>query len=94
MVVQMGDEEYRIVSSDGQEGSLVSYGEVATLKVGADYYYADVDDPDTEEAQVFRVDSVTAVKTEVVEAEFADEEEDDEEEDDEEEDDEDIVETA
>ena len=84
MVVQMGDEEYRIVSADGQEGPLVPYGECATLKMGADYYYADVDDPNAQDVQIYRVDSVSEVKTEVVEAEFEDEE-DEEDEDEEEE---------
>jgi hypothetical protein len=77
--VQTDEETYRIVSADGQEGGIVEYGEVATLKVGDDIYYACVTDPDTIDADVYRVDSVSVVPSEIVEAEFEDEEDDDDE---------------
>jgi hypothetical protein len=78
--IQMGEEEYRIVSSDGQEGPVVPYGEIATLKIGKDYYYADVEDENSQDVKICRVDSVTLIKTEMIEAEFDDEEDEEEEE--------------
>jgi hypothetical protein len=90
MKIQTGTEEYRIVSADGQESEFVPYGEPAILKVGADYYYACCDlDSEGEliNDQIFRVDSVTAVKSEVEDVEVEDDEpEDEDEEEDEDED--------
>lgn len=45
--VQLGDEAYRIVGDNGEEGELAAYGEAATLEVGLTRYVAVVDaDPD------------------------------------------------
>jgi hypothetical protein len=79
--VQCEEEEFRIVSSDGQESEFAPYGDVASLKVGADIYYACVDvDKDGEleadTVQVYRVDSVSPVPTESEDVEVEDDEED------------------
>jgi hypothetical protein len=83
--IQADEEKYRIVTADGQESETVVYGEPTIIKVGEDYYYAccDVDkDGELSDGEVFRIDSVTPVTTEVVDVEFEDDEEEEEEEDD------------
>lgn len=70
--VQMDEDEYRIMGPDGEEGDAVDYGEPAVLMIGSAIYYCLIDDPDTEAADVMRIDSVSKMPTEVEEVEFQD----------------------
>jgi len=79
--VQCEEDEYRIVTADGQESDFVPYGDVAALNVGPDIYYACVDVDSAGELvpntiQVFRVDSVSPVDTEHEDVEVEDDEDD------------------
>jgi hypothetical protein len=71
-VVQMDEEEYRIVGPDGEEGDAVEYGDIAVLAIGSGIYYCHLEDPDAEAADVMRVDSISKMPTEVEEVEFQD----------------------
>jgi len=72
--VQMGEEDYRIVSADGDEGQMVPYGSLATLWLEGDsvpmVYFCLVTDPDDEKPQVYCTDSVHRCQTEAEEVEF------------------------
>jgi hypothetical protein len=83
--IQCEEEQYRIVTADGQESEFANYGEVAAINVGKDVYYA-ICDIDKEGdlvagcSQVYRVASVSAVTTTVEDVELEDDEDEDEEE--------------
>ena len=75
--VQMGEEDYRIVGPDGDEGVMVPYGCLATMAEGPDtpgqppaVYFCLVDDPDDETPVVWCVDSVSKMKSEAEECNF------------------------
>lgn len=96
-IVQMAEDEYRIVGPGGEEGSCAAYGQAAALAIGANgdtaFYYALVEEPNEvkegDTVEVYRVDSATAFTAGTDEVEFADngsgialvDEEDDEDED-------------
>ncbi len=72
----MGEEDYRIVGPDGEEGVMVPYGTLATLCEPAEpglppaVYFCLIDDPDDENPKVWRVDSVSKLPAEVEECDF------------------------
>ncbi len=75
--VQMGEEHYRIVGPQGEEGVLVPYGMLATLfeppaspSEPPAVYFCLIDDPDTETAHVWCVDSVSPMTVELEECNF------------------------
>jgi len=75
--VQMGEEDYRIVGPDGDEGIMVPYGTVATLCEEPDsagnppaLYFCLITDPDDENPKVWCVDSVSKVPSEAEECDF------------------------
>lgn len=75
--VQMGEEDYRIVAADGEEGVMVPYGTLATLCVpGAtksdppSVYFCYIEDPDDESPIVWCVDEVSKADSEVEECDF------------------------
>lgn len=75
--VQMGEEDYRLVGSDGEEGIMVPYGTVATLCEEPDgsgnppaLYFCLITDPDDEDPKVWCVDSVSKVACEAEECDF------------------------
>lgn len=77
LTVQMGEEDYRIISDDGEEGVMVPYGTLATLCVPGEtdppaVYFCLIDDPDTDEkaVKVWCVDSVSKAESEVEECDF------------------------
>lgn len=68
--VQMGEEDYRILGPEGEEGAMVPYGTLATLQVEDAVYYSLVEDADEEMPVVYRVDSVSPMPTKLEEVEF------------------------
>jgi hypothetical protein len=75
--VQMGEEDYRLVGPDGEEGVMVPYGSLASIHEPPDgpglppvVFCCFVDDPDDESPKVFRVDSVSVMPCEVEECDF------------------------
>lgn len=75
--VQMGEEDYRIVGPDGEEGVMVPYGTLATLHEPPDakgqppaMYGCLIEDPDDENPIVWRTDSVSKMPCEVEECDF------------------------
>jgi hypothetical protein len=82
--IQCEEEDFRIVSADGQESEFANYGDVAAMLVGADIYYASVQVDAAGElvastAQVFRVASVDPIETECEDVEVEDEDDEDDE---------------
>ncbi len=67
--VQMGDEYYRLVGPDGEEGAMVPLGQTAVLTIDDAVYYTDADEPD-DDPDVYRVDSVSAMPSEVEDVVF------------------------
>jgi hypothetical protein len=77
--VQMGEEDYRIVGPDGDEGTMVPYGTCATICEEPDkpgqppaLYFCLISDPDDESPIVWCVDSVSKVASEMEECDFPD----------------------
>lgn len=75
--VQMGEEDYRIVGPNGEEGPMVPYGTLATLSEPGEnagdppsVYFCLVTDPDDESPKVWCVDSVSEMVVEAEEVEF------------------------
>lgn len=72
--VQMDEEDYRIVSEDGDEGPMVPYGMLATLTLEGEsvpmVYFCLVTDPDEEHPTVYCVDSVHKCPSETEDVEF------------------------
>jgi hypothetical protein len=68
--VQMGEEDYRIVGPEEEEGPMVPYGQTATLMIEEAVYYCHVEEPDESTPVVFRVDRVSKMPTETDEVEF------------------------
>jgi hypothetical protein len=74
--VQMGEEDYRIVGPDGDEGVMVPYGTLATLCEEGEpgqppaVYFCLIMDPDDENPKVWCVDSVSKMTSESEECDF------------------------
>lgn len=75
--VQMGEEDYRIVGPDGEEGVMVPYGTPAVLWDDPEregdppsLYFCLINDADDENPIVWCVDSVSKPDCEVEEVEF------------------------
>jgi len=68
--VQMGEEDYRLVGPEGEEGVMVPYGNVATLVIEDAIYYSLVDDPDADKPEVFQVIEVKRMNCEAEEVDF------------------------
>lgn len=73
-LVQLDEEEYRIVGPSGEEGPVVEYGDTAVLVVAGAVYYCHIEDGDMpeEDIKVLRVDNVTEMATAVEEVVFQD----------------------
>jgi hypothetical protein len=76
-IVQMGEEDYRIVGLDGDEGAMVPYGWLATMSEAPDIpgqppavYFCLVENPDDDNPAVWCVDSVSRMESEVEECNF------------------------
>lgn len=65
-IVELGIDKYRIVGPNGEEGPETEYDDVATLKIGEEIYYCDVEfDPtDTFALDEQTVERVTQSRTE------------------------------
>lgn len=92
--VELGVESYRIVGPNGEEGPLYTFDQIASIKIGNDLYYCDVqfDGTDTEALDEQLVECVLqsrAEATEVLDVLFPGEEAESDDEDDEEGDDDD-----
>jgi hypothetical protein len=73
-VVQMDEEEYRLVGPGGEEGATVPYGQPASLSIDEAIYYTLVTEPDEEDhPTVFHVDSASECLSTMEEVQFADE---------------------
>jgi len=83
MKLELGDNEYRIVSESGDEGELAPYGAAATAVFGGAQYAAVLDGPgEPSEGFQLLVYRFSPVATVTEEVEFdGDEEDDDEDED-------------
>lgn len=75
--VQVGEEDYRLLGPDGQEGVMVPYGTLATIceepeKSGdcPAVYFCLITDPDDKSPVVWRVDSVSKCRSEAEECDF------------------------
>lgn len=71
--VQLDDDNeiYRICGPDGEEGELVPYGEIATLKIGDAIYYCDENAAvGDEDLKVFEVVNVRKMECEEIGAVF------------------------
>jgi hypothetical protein len=65
------NEIYRICGPDGEEGELVPYGEIATLKIGDAIYYCDEDAAvGDEDLEVYEVVNVRKMESEELTAVF------------------------
>jgi hypothetical protein len=74
-VVQLDEEEYRIVGPGGEEGATVPYGQPASLVIDEAIYYTLVTEPDEEDHPiVFHVDSASECLSTMEEVQFADDE--------------------
>jgi hypothetical protein len=70
-VVQMDEEEYRIVGPGGEEGATVPYGQPASLSIDEAIYYTLVTEPDEEDDPiVFHVDSASECLSEQEDVKF------------------------
>lgn len=77
ITIESGEEAYRLVGPDGDEGDLVEYGLPAVLHLGGDMYAAYIEDPEAEDEEmgqhVYKLQPIE--ETEVVEVEFEEDEE-------------------
>ena len=84
--LELGPEKYSFVETggDGEVSTLGEYGvDPAVLQIEGDIYYCWIEDPDEEVPLVYKVDSVSQCKTEIVEVAEDGEDDDDQDEEDE-----------
>ena len=74
-IVQMDEEEYRLVGPGGEEGATVPYGQPASLVIDEAIYYTLVSEPDEEDhPEVFHVDKASLCLSTMEEVQFAEDE--------------------
>ncbi len=74
-IVQMDEEEFRIVGPDGETGEAVSYDAVATLVIDDEVYICRVEDADAQDVKVECVTQTRAMISTLEEVSFADDDE-------------------
>ena len=75
-IVQMDEEEYRLVGPGGEEGATVPYGQPASLVIDEAIYYTLVSEPDEEDhPEVFHVDKASLCLSTMEEVQFAEDDE-------------------
>ena len=70
ITVQQDEEDYRLVGPMGDEGAMVPYGQIATLEIDGEIFYAQLEAEDEGEPEVFRIDAVDPCDVKVEEVEF------------------------